>query len=324
MRSSNSTSPAATSVALGVRVGSRKRGAFRKNLTSHPMLYAMALPVVAYYLIFHYAPMYGMVMAFQRFVPARGFFRSEWIGLQHFRAFFTDYYFFRLVRNTLVINVYQLVFGFPVPVIFALLLNELRRLPFKKTIQTITYMPHFISAVVVCGLVIEFTKSSGLITHFAVMLGARPGNLLARPELFRGIFVTQNIWQQFGWGSIIYVAALSGIDPALYEAATIDGANRWRQALHITLPGIAPTIIILLILRMGQMMSLGWEKIILLYSPLTYETADVISTYVYRRGLIQFDYSYAAAVGIFNSLINFALLVSANWISRRVNETSMW
>lgn len=302
----------------------KKKNGLRKNILKRPVLYIMALPVIIYYLVFHYAPMYGMIMAFQRFIPGKGFFQSPWVGLDNFKLFFKDVYFLRVVKNTLLINIYQLIFGFPIPIIFALLLNEIRKNWFKKVTQTLTYMPHFVSAVVVCGIVVEFTKSTGAITYVATLFGGAQDNLLGKPELFRSIFITMNIWQEFGWGSIIYFAALSAIDPTLYEAAAIDGASRWKQMLNVTLPSIAPTIVILLILRIGNLMSLGWEKIILLYSPLTYETADVISSYVYRRGLIQFDYSYAAAVGIFNSVINFILLISANKISRKVNETSMW
>lgn len=294
------------------------------NIKRRKTLYIMSIPVLAYYMIFHYLPMYGLVIAFQDFVPARGFFGNEWVGTKYFIDFFTDRYFERVVRNTLMINIYQLIFGFPIPILFALLLNEISQIWFKKITQTITYMPHFISSVVVCGICLDFCRSTGVIPTTLSIFGVKPINLLSRPEYFRGIFVTLNIWQQFGWGSIIFLAALSGIDLNLYEAAVIDGANRFKQTLYITIPGILPTIVILLILRIGRLMSLGWEMIILLYSPLTYETADVISTYAYRRGLIQFDYSYGAAVGLFNSVINFILLMTANKISRKINETSLW
>jgi putative aldouronate transport system permease protein len=294
------------------------------NIKKRKALYIMTIPILVYYIVFHYLPMYGLVIAFQNYVPARGFLNNQWVGLQHFIDFFTDRYFARVFRNTVLINLYQLVFGFPVPILFALLLNEVSQIRFKKMTQTITYMPHFISSVVVCGIVIDFTKSTGLFPTTIGFFGGDTFNLLSRPEYFRSIFVTMNIWQQFGWGSIIFLAALSGIDPNLYEAATIDGANRFKQTIYITIPSILPTIVILLILRIGRIMSLGWEKIILLYSPLTYETADVISTYAYRKGLIQFDYSYGAAIGLFNSIINFTLLISANKISSKVNSTSLW
>lgn len=295
------------------------------NILKHKLLYIMALPVIVYYVVFHYAPMYGVVIAFQQFVPTKGFFGSEWVGFKHFIDFFNDVYFFRIVRNTFLLNVYDLIFGFPVPIIFALLLNEVKVNWFKKVTQTVTYMPHFISAVVVCGIVADFTTPNGLISQIVSNLtGQESLNLLGSAAAFPAIFTVMNIWQGFGWGSIIYFASMSSIDPTLYEAASIDGATKLKQVIHITIPGIAPTIVIMLILRMGQMMSLGWEKIILLYSPLTYETADVISTYTYRRGLLEMNYSFGAAVGLFNSVINLILILTANTISRKVNDTSMW
>lgn len=297
----------------------------KKNIADHPMLYLMILPVIIYYILFHFLPMYGVVIAFKRYVPTKGIWGSNWVGLKHFNSFFKDYYFGRLLTNTLLINFYNLIFGFPVPIIFALALNELRSKRFKKLTQTVTYMPHFVSAVVMCGIVADFTKSDGLITTIlSSAFGFEPYNLLGKAENFRSIFTIMNIWQGFGWGSIIYIAALTSTDQELYEAAAIDGAGRWKQTLHISIPSIMPTIVIMLILRIGQMMNLGWEKIYLLYSPLTYETADVISTYVYRRGMLQSDYSYGAAVGLFNSVVNCVLIILANTVSRKVNETSMW
>jgi putative aldouronate transport system permease protein len=284
----------------------------------------MALPVIAYYVIFHYVPIYGLAIAFKDFAPRTGIIQSPWVGLEHFRSFFQSYYALRVIRNTILINIYQLAFGFPAPIFLALLLNELRSNTYKRYIQTITYLPHFVSLVVVCGFIKDFTASDGVINDIIAFFGGPTSNLLGRPELFRTIYVSSGIWQEVGWGSIIYLAALSAIDPGLYESATIDGAGRIRQIWHITLPGIAPTIVILLILRIGRMMSVGFEKIILLYSPITYETADVISSFIYRRGLVGFEYSYATAVGLFNSLINFLMLVGANWLSRKYSETSLW
>lgn len=296
----------------------------KRDLIVHRAIYLMALPVVAYYLLFHYGPMYGATIAFRQFTPSKGILASEWIGLRHFYSFFGSHYIGRVVRNTVLINVYQLLFGFPAPIILALLLNELRSHLFKRTVQTISYMPHFISIMVVSGLIINFGSRDGVFNDLIVLLGGQRSNLLMRPELFRSIYVSSEIWQRVGWGSIIYLAALTGVDPELYQAARIDGANRWKQTLHITLPGIMPTITILLILQIGQMMNVGFEKIILLYNGATYETADVISSFVYRKGLLEFDYSYSAAVGLFNSVINFSLLIGANTISRKVNETSLW
>ena len=229
------------------------------------------------------------------------------------------------MRNTLSINVLLLLFGFPFPIIFAILLNELRSSRLRKVTQTITYMPHFISAVVICGLMLDFCKTNGVITSiYTALTGQDPVNLFSKSAFFQPLYVVMSIWQEFGWDSIIYFAALSGIDQALYEAADIDGANRWKKILHVTLPGISPTIVILLIMRIGNLMTLGWEKILLLYNPMTYETSDVISTYVYRIGLMNFEYSFATAVGFFNSVINFILLIAANAVSRKVNETSLW
>ncbi len=219
------------------------------NIKNHKILYLMAIPVVAYYLVYHYAPMYGMIMAFQDFVPGRGIFGSEFVGLKHFESVFTDPYFYRTVVNTLMINIYMLVFAFPIPIIFAMLLNEIRSTKVRKLTQTVTYMPHFVSAVVICGIMLDFTKSNGLLTSIlAPILGIEPINLFSLSELFRPLYVGMHVWQEFGWDSIIYFAALTGIDPSLYEAAQIDGASRFKRALLITLPCLAPTITILLIL----------------------------------------------------------------------------
>ena len=296
-----------------------------RNIRDYPLLYLMALPVVAWFVIYQYGPMYGLLIAFERYVPTKGILGSQWVGLKNFRDFLMDPYFFRVLRNTLLINFYLLIFAFPSAILLALLLNELRTPRLKKATQMVTYMPHFISAMVICGLAVDFLKSTGLITTALVNLfGVEKTNLLSVKSAFRPIYVAMQIWQETGWDSIIFVAALSGVDPTLYEAAVIDGASRFKRVVHVTLPAIMPTIVILLILRIGNMMTLGWEKIVLLYNQMTYETADVISTYVYRRGLIQFDYSFSTAVGLFNSIVNFILLVLANAVSRKINETSLW
>jgi putative aldouronate transport system permease protein len=299
-------------------------GILSRDFSINWPLYAMALPVLAYFIIFNYVPMYGVTIAFKRYNPSLGVLGSPWTGFENFKNFFSSYYFWRLIRNTLLINVQNLLFGFPAPIILALLLNELRSKSLKATIQTISYIPHFVSTVVIAGIIIDFTRTDGLVNSLITALGGTASNLLTKPELFRGIFVGSGIWQEVGFGSIIYLAAITGINPELYESSRIDGAGRWGQLLHITLPSIMPTIIILLILKMGSMMNVGFEKIILLYNSMTYETADVISSFVYRKGLLEADYSYSTAVGLFNSLINFTLLVLANRVSRRVNETSLW
>ncbi|MEN6316113.1 MAG: ABC transporter permease subunit [Clostridiaceae bacterium] len=297
---------------------------FIKDVGCNRALYIMLIPVILYYVVFRYAPMYGTIIAFKDFSPGKGILGSPWAGLAHFKDFITGYYFSRTVINTVLISLYDLIFSFPAPIILALMLNEIRNNIFKRTIQTITYMPHFVSLVVICGIILEFTATDGVINDFLVFFGAERTSLMQRPDLFRTIYIVSGIWQQVGWGTIIYLAAISGIDMELYEACTIDGGGRLRQLIHITLPGISSTIVILLILRMGSIMNVGFEKIILLYSPATYQTADVISSFVYRKGLQEFSFSYSAAVGLFNSAVDFFLVISANWISRKVNETSLW
>jgi len=295
-----------------------------KDFKRNKYIYLMLVPVVAYYFIFHYVPMYGAQIAFRDYVPSRGITGSDWIGLENFREFFNSPSFGRLLRNTLAINLIDLFFGFPAPIILALLLNELTTPWFKRMVQTITYMPYFISIVVLVGMVIDFLARNGLINQILVSLGGEPIPFLTRPEWYWLIYVGSGIWQTVGWGSIIYLAAIATIDPTLYEAARVDGANRFQQLWHITLPGISPTIIVLLILRLGAMMSIGHEKTILLYNPLVYETADVIASYTYRRGILNADYGFSAAVGLFNSAINFVLLLMANWLARRHNGSGLF
>ncbi|MBB3113365.1 putative aldouronate transport system permease protein [Paenibacillus phyllosphaerae] len=296
----------------------------RKDFRKNKYLYFIGLFGVAYYFIFSYIPMYGIIIAFKDYSPVKGIMGSPWVGFQHFTEFFQSFYFWRLLRNTLLINLYELLFAFPAPIILALLLNEVKHAFFKRSVQTVTYLPHFVSIVVICGMIVDFSRKGGLFNLILGWFGLEAQNLLLDPSLFRTIFIGSGIWQGIGWGSIIYLAALTSIDSQLYDAAKIDGANRWKQMLHVTLPGIMPTIIILLILRIGGMMDVGFEKIILLYNSQTYETADVISSFVYRRGLLEADYSYSTAVSLFNSVVNFMLLILANRISRKVNETSLW
>lgn len=296
-----------------------------KKMWKQKELYLIVLPVLLYYLLFHYKPKYGLIIAFMDYSPRRGISGSTWVGLQHFMNFFQSIYFKRLLGNTLKISLATIVFGFPAPIILALLMNELRSKKFARVTQTITYMPHFISTVVICSMIREFVKPEGFITQILVKFFDYGGkNLLSQPENFLPIYVISDIWQGVGWGSIVYLAALTAVDTELYEAAQIDGAGRWKQMLHITLPGIMPTIIIMLIMRLGQVMSVGYEKIILLYNEGIYETADVISTYVYRMGLVDRQYSFSAAVGLFNSVVNFLLVILANRFSKKVSDTSLW
>jgi len=296
----------------------------KKDMQRNLSLYLLAVPVIPFYILFAYKPMYGALIAFKEYSPGRGFSRSPWVGFVHFARFFRSPYFFRLVRNTFLISFYGLIFGFPAPIILALLLNEVRHKTYKRTIQTITYLPHFISMIVICGMITDFSLSTGLFNDIILFFGGRRFPLLQQPGLYRPIYITSDIWQGIGWGTIIYLSALSAIDPQLYEAAMIDGAGKVRQLFNVTLPSITPTIIILLILRVGHLLSVGYEKTLLLYNPATYETADIISTYVYRVGLLEQNWSYSTAIGLFNSVINFSLLIIANQISRKVSETSLW
>lgn len=294
------------------------------NYRSNKLLYWMILPVICFVIIFNYAPMFGLAMAFQDYSLVKGIFGSKWIGLENFFDFFSSMYFGRTLLNTLVLSFFDLLFSFPAPIILALMLNEVKRLRYKKLIQTISYMPHFISMIVVAGLIVEFTNSSGVIASTVSMLGGVPKSYITLPQYFRPIFIISEIWQHVGFNSIIYLAALSGINEDLYEAARIDGAGRFRQMLNITLPGIMPTIIIMFILRCGAIMNLNFEKVLLLYSPSTYETADIISTYVYRIGIIKQKIGYSTAVGLFNSVVSFLLVLTANKISKNYTEVSMF
>lgn len=293
---------------------------FRKNKIKYLIV---ALPVL-FYIIFYYVPLYGAIIAFQDFSPRLGITGSEWVGFKHFIDFFQSKSFGRVLRNTFVLSGLDILFSFPLPIIFAILLNEVKNRLFKRTIQTVSYMPHFISLVIVCSMVKNFCAYDGIVNWIIAKLGFEPFSILQEPKAFKYVYVISNIWQEMGWNSILYIAALAGINEELYEAAALDGAGRLRQTIHVTLPGILPTIMIMLILRIGQVLSVGYEKILLLYNSATYETADVITTYIYRKGLQDFDWSFSAAVGLFNSVVNFAFLVAANQISKRATQTSLW
>jgi putative aldouronate transport system permease protein len=288
-------------------------------------VYILGLICLSWYFIFCYAPIGGILIAFKNYKPILGVLKSPWVGLRYFQQLFSSFYFFRLLRNTLLINVYDIIFGFPAPIIFALLLNEISHSGFKRAVQTATYLPYFISQVIICGILVNFMASNGLITWiYSSITQTEPRNLLTVASNFRTIYVASGIWQGVGYGSIIYLSALSAVDPQLLDAAAIDGCNRFGRIWHVTLPAILPTIIIMLLLRLGSIMSVGFEKIILLYGGSTYETADVISSYVYRYGLLQGNYSYSTAVGLFNSIINFVFLIAVNQISKKVTEVSLW
>lgn len=301
-----------------------KHNHFIRRVKKNKYLYLLFFLPFCYYIIFHYWPMYGIIIAFKDYNIVKGIIGSPWVGFEHFKKFLFDPYFWKLVRNTLLINIYGLIWSFPAPIILALLLNEVRNQKFKRFVQSVSYLPHFISTVVVCGMIVNFLSTDGLINNLLGSFGIKPMQFLMLPEWFRTIYIGSGIWQGVGWGSIIYLAALSAVDEELYEAAIIDGANRWKQLIHITIPSIKPTISVMLIMNLGRLMSIGFEKIILLYTGPTYETADVISTYVYRRGLLGSDFSYATAVSLFQSLVGLILLYSANRVSKSIGETSLW
>lgn len=296
----------------------------KKNIILYKYAYIMMIPVLAFYIIFSYAPMYGAVIAFKNFSPKLGILGSEWVGLAQFKEIFRSQLFFRAFKNTLTISLTSLVFCFPTPIILALLINELRGKYFARVVQTASYLPHFISLVVVCGMIKDFTLDSGVINDIIVFLGGERTSLLNQPGAFLPIYIISDIWQGMGWGSVVYLSALTAIDLQLYEAAEMDGAGRLAKIFHITLPGIAPTIVMMLILKIGSLLSVGYEKIILLYNPLTYESADVISSFVYRRGLQEMDWSFGTAIGLFNSIINCVLLFLSNSISRKFSDSSLW
>ena len=288
-------------------------------------LYLIFFPIVAYYIIFKYIPIYGLLMAFENYTPFKGVFGSEWVGFKHIINFFNSVFFWNLIRNTIVINIYSLSVGFPAPIILALLINEVRRNKIKTTVQTIVYLPYFVSTVVVCGIIVAFlSPSTGIINILLKEIGIQPIHFLAESGWFSTIYVFSDMWQTAGWYSIIYLAALTAIDPLLYEAGTVDGASAWQKLCYITIPGIIPTIIIMFILRIGSIFTVGYEKIILLYNPLTYATGDVISSYVYRRGILKADFSYATAMDLFNNTINFIAIITFNRLSRKISETSLW
>ena len=309
---------------FAIRPRKYSSAAIRKDFRKNKMLFLMLIPLIAYYLVFHYLPMAGIYLSFVDYKPKLGIFRSKFVGLQNFSDFFHSIYAWRVIRNTLVISLSEIAISFPLTIIFALLLNEVINRRFKRTLQTVSYLPYFISMVVAAGIIKDAVSSRGFVSQFVGMLTGRTEDLLSRNQAWLPIYIISGIWQNMGFGSIIYIAALAGVDQELYEAAVIDGANRWKQTWHVTIPGISGTIIIMLILRIGNMLAVGYEKTILLYNPQIYERADIISSYVYRRGLQDFDYSYASAVGLFNSIANMTLLLIANTLSRKMTETSLF
>lgn len=297
---------------------------WRKALRRDWRLYSLLVLPLAFLLIFRYVPMAGNVIAFRRFRPGGSMFGDEWVGLRYVELFINDPTFWRALWNTLILGGLALVIVFPLPIILALMFNELRSYRFKRIAQSVSYLPHFMSVVIVAGMVLQLTALRGSINQGIEFLGGEPIPFMQLPQWFPTIYVTSEMWQTVGWGTILYLAALTTIDPQLYEAARIDGASRWRQIWHVTLPGIRPTMVVLLILNIGTFMAVGFEKILLLYNPLLYPTADVISTYLYRVGIISSNFSYATAIGLFEAVIGLTLILSANAISRRVVGTSLW
>lgn len=300
--------------------GYRVKRDFQKN----KVLYLIVLLPFLYYIVFHYFPMYGAIIAFKEYKPNLGILGSRWVGLKHFTDFFSFPSFYAVLRNTVKISATTILFSFPAPIILALLLNELKCKKFLKVVQNITYMPHFISLVVICGLVRQFTMYNGFIGELVGLFTGEAVSLLNFPKYFIPVYVASGIWQEIGWNSIIYTAALTGVDEQLYEAAVIDGANRWKQTIHVTIPGILPTIVIMLILKLGSILNVGFEKIILLYNDATMPVADVISTYVYRKGLLELSWSFSSAVGLFNSVVNFTFIMLTNTISKKLNGYGLW
>lgn len=296
-----------------------------KKIASSWQLYVLILPAFIYFIVFHYGPMYGVQIAFKNYMPSLGIWGSPWVGFAHFKRFFDSYYFWDLIRNTVGISLYSLIVGFPLPIILALALNEVKDGPFKKTVQTITYAPHFISVVVIVGMVIAFlSPSSGILNHALQFLGFESKAYMEDPAWFKTIYVLSGVWQSTGWSSVIYMAALSGIDPQLHEAATIDGASRLQRLWNINLPYLMPTMIILLIMNFGSVMSVGHEKVLLMQNPLNMPSSNIIATFTYQQGLLDAQFSYAAAIGLFNSAINAVLLLFVNKISKKVSETSLF
>lgn len=299
-----------------------------KNVYRDRYALLLLLPVVLHLFIFSYIPIYGILISFRDFKMGDSFFAlgrdANWVGFKHFIDFFKSMYFGRVMKNTVLNSVLTLLTSFWVPIIFSLLLNEVVHKRFKKFVQSVSSLPYFISSVVIVGIVISFVNKDGLINNIIELLGGQRLQFLNEPQYFRVIYILMSIWQNFGWGAVLYLASISSISPSLYESADIDGANRWQKMLNITLPGIVPTIVVMLILAIGGILNSDTERILLLYNPLIYETADVIGTYIYRIGLIKCEYSYSAAVGLFTNVVNFILLMFANKISDRVSNHSLW
>ena len=310
----------------GISDNKKKWRSLKMNIIFNYQLYLIILIPLVWLFIFRYIPMYGVQIAFRNFQATKGITGSEWVGLKHFNKFFNHYMFKKVVKNTIALSIYQLLAGFPFPILLALALNNTLFMRFKKTVQIVTYMPHFISTVVMVGIIRQFlSPKTGLINHLIALLGNTPVDFLGQAGYFRPIYVWSGVWQSCGWGAIIYLAALSGISMELHEAAIIDGASRYQRMLYIDIPGIIPTIVILLILNAGNIMNVGFEKVYLLQNSINLDASEIISTYTYKMGLASAaDFSYGAAIGLFNSVINFILIVVVNVIARKTSDISLW
>ncbi|GIN69955.1 sugar ABC transporter permease [Bacillus sp. J14TS2] len=303
----------------------KKKFNIRRRIFNNWDIYLLLVPVLAYFIIFKYIPMYGVQIGFKDFIATKGITGSEWVGMKHFTRFFDSYYFWRLIKNTLGIGLYELAVAFPIPIILALMINEVRLNRFKKLVQNVTYAPHFLSTVVIVGMLFLFLNPQyGMVNNLLSAIGLKPISFMTEPAWFKTVYVLSHVWQQMGWSSIIYLAALAGVPPELHEAARMDGASRLQRIRHVNIPAIVPVIIILLILNVGNIISVGFEKVFLMQNALNVEASDVIATHVYKTGIMGAQYSYSTAVGLFNSIISFILLVVVNQISRKVSETSLW
>lgn len=295
-----------------------------KKILSNYQLYLFLLPALIYFIVFHYVPMYGVLIAFKDFVATKGIMGSPWVGFKHFERFFDSYQFWSLIKNTLGLSVIQLIVGFPLPIFLALMLNQIRSDKYKRFVQTVVYAPHFISVVVLAGMIYVFFSNNGLINNLILIFGGDPISFMAKPDWFKPLYIASGVWQETGWAAIIYLAALAGVSPELHEAAVMDGANKWQRIFHVDIPAIMPTAVILLILNVGNIMNVGFEKAYLLQTPMNQPAAEIIPTYVYKMGLQQAQYSFAAAVGLFNSVINLVLLVLVNKFAKKLSGTGLW
>ncbi|QIZ06663.1 sugar ABC transporter permease [Priestia megaterium] len=301
-----------------------KKASKLKKILSNYQLYLFLLPALVYFIVFHYVPMYGILIAFKDFVATKGILGSPWVGFKHFERFFESYQFWSLIKNTLGLSVIQLIVGFPLPIFLALMMNQIRSDKYKRFVQTVVYAPHFISVVVLAGMIYVFFSNNGLINNLILIFGGDPISFMAKPDWFKPLYIASGVWQETGWAAIIYLAALAGVSPELHEAAVMDGANKWQRIFHVDIPAIMPTAVILLILNVGNIMNIGFEKAYLLQTPMNQPAAEIIPTYVYKMGLQQAQYSFAAAVGLFNSVINLVLLVLVNKFAKKLSGTGLW